>query len=315
MWSKFNNIFSRKKTRFKETIKKEKRRFYMFNKKKSSNFCCKRKKNKVFQLKINFNFDKKNILYISILFILLALIAILYIFKWNYFSIKNINISINDTITDENISYKSIDSIRNKSIFLENKENISKKLLNYQKNIKKIEINRVLPDTLNINIESFPILMDIFYNEKKYSLTSNWVLIPYKSINKDNNRISINAISWKKEKYKIFSYKKIFKDNLVNKIYLLINSFKNNILDNKIEKINLYIDEKELHITIKNKTIFIFSLEEDTDKQLKKILVYSKEKDKILKYVYIDLRVEDKIFICPYEKEYQCLKNLRRIYK
>jgi hypothetical protein len=61
--------------------------------------------------------------------------------------------------------------------------------------------------------------------------------------------------------------------------------------------------------------MFIFSLEENIDKQLKKIIVYSKEKDKLLKYVYIDLRVEDKIFLCPYTKEYQCLKNYRRIYK
>jgi predicted transport protein len=81
MWNKFTYIFKRKKTRFKETIKKEKRRFYMFNKKKSSNFSCKRKKNKIFQLKINFNFNKKVILYFSLFFIVLALVSLLYIFK------------------------------------------------------------------------------------------------------------------------------------------------------------------------------------------------------------------------------------------
>jgi len=315
MWSKFTNIFKKKEIRFKETIKKEKRRFYMFNKKKSSNFKCRRKRKKIFQLKINFNFNKKLILKVSFFGILIALIWILYILKWAYFSIKHINIKINDTITDENIAYKSIDNIRNKSIFLENNEDISKKLLDYQKNINNIEIDRILPNTLNISIDSFPIIMDVYNSFRLYSLTANWVLIPYRVINEDKNRIVINVIKSKENKYKILSYKKFFKVEIINKIYSLVNSFKDNILKHKIERIDFYINEKELHIKTKNNTIFIFSLDEDTNKQLKKLIVFSKEKDKILKYVYIDLRVEDKIFTCPYTKEYQCLKNYRRIYE
>lgn len=287
----------------------------MFNKKKSSNFFCKRKKNKVFQLKINFNFDKKIFLYIFLWWITFSILWIIYILKWDYFSVKNIIINIEDNITNENIAYKSINSIRNKSIFLENKENISKKLLDYQKNINNIKIEKFLPDTLKIYIDSFPLLMDVKYFWKKYSLTSNWVLIPFKKINIDKERFLVNINVNKGDKYKILSYKKIFKDDIVKKIYWLINSFKNNILDHKIESINLFIDERELHITTKNKTIFIFSIDENIEKQLKKLMVYAKEKNKILKYVYIDLRVEDKIFLCPYKNEYQCLKSYRRIYK
>lgn len=313
MWNNITNIFSRKKTRFKETVKKEKRRFYMFNKKKSSNFKCRRKKNTAYQLKLNFNFDKKFILYILIWWILFSILAITYVLKWWYFSIKTINITIKDKIVDENIAYKSIDSIRNKSIFLENKEDISKKLLDYQKNINNIKINKSLPDTLNIYIDSFPILMNVNYNWRKYSLTSNWVLLPY--IKSENKKILLNIIKNKENKYKILSYKKVFKNNVIKKIYSLIKSFKNNILEHNIEKIELFTDERELHITAKNKTIFIFSLEDNIEKQLKKLMVFTKEKDKLLKYIYIDLRIEDKIFICPYEKEYQCLKNYRRIYK
>ena len=313
MWNNITNIFSRKKTRFKETVKKEKRRFYMFNKKKSSNFKCRRKKNTAYQLKLNFNFDKKFILYILIWWILFSILAITYVLKWWYFSIKTINITIKDKIVDENIAYKSIDSIRNKSIFLENKKDISKKLLDYQKNINNIKINKSLPDTLNIYIDSFPILMNVNYNWRKYSLTSNWVLLPY--IKSENKKILLNIIKNKENKYKILSYKKVFKNNVIKKIYSLIKSFKNNILEHNIEKIELFTDERELHITAKNKTIFIFSLEDNIEKQLKKLMVFTKEKDKLLKYIYIDLRIEDKIFICPYEKEYQCLKNYRRIYK
>ncbi|MDQ7023761.1 MAG: FtsQ-type POTRA domain-containing protein [Candidatus Gracilibacteria bacterium] len=313
MFNKIFNIFKGKKTRFRETIKKEKRRFYMFDKRKSSTFFSKRKKN-IFQLKINYNFNKK-IFYIFLLSgILISIIGIVYILKGGYFSIQNINIIINDKITDENIAYKSLDLIRGKSIFLENKGTIYKKLMDYQKNINNIEVNRVLPNILNIYIDSYPIIMDIYYNSKLYSLTSNGVLIPFKAINKDKERIILKIITTKENKYKILSYKKIFEDELIKQVYLLINSFKDNILEHPIEKILLYKDENELHIVTKNKTIFIFYISENIEKQIKKLIVYSKEKEKNLKFIYVDLRIEDKIFVCPYEKEYQCLKNYKRIY-
>lgn len=314
MFNKSFNILKWKNTRFKEDIKREKRKFYMFNTKKSNNFFKKRKRNN-FQLKINYNFNKKNILYILLSGILISIIWIVYIFKWWYFSIQHINIEINDKISDEYIAYKSLKLIRWKSIFLENKDTIFKKLTDYQKNINDIKVNRILPDTINISINSYPIIMDLYYNSKLYSLTSNWVLIPYKAINEDKDRIKINVITTKENKYKILSYNKIFDDKLVKNIYLLINSFKNNILEHPIKKINFYKDEKELHITTKNNTIFIFYIWKNIEKQIKKLIVYSKEKDKNLKFVYIDLRIEDKIFLCPYKKEYQCLKNYKRIYK
>lgn len=314
MWLKNTNIFKKKETRFRETIKKEKRRFYMFDKSKSNNFNCNRKKNNLLKIKLNFYFNKKIILKVLFLGIIFTLIWILYILKWGYFSIKHINIDANDTITDKNIAYNSIDTIRNKSIFFENSENISKKLLDYQKNINTIKVNKILPDTLNISIKSYPILMDIYINFKLYSLTSNGVIIPYKTINEDKERIVINIIKENENKYKILSYKKILRKELIDQIYYLINSFKDNLIEHNISKIDFYKDEKELHIKTKNNTIFIFSLSEETNKQLKKLIVFSKEKDKILKYIYVDLRVEDKIFTCPYTKEYQCLKNYRRIY-
>jgi len=314
MFKKFFNIFWKKNTRFKDKVFREKRKFYMFSWKKSSSFFCKRKKNNKFQLKINFKLDKKKILYITFIWIVISLISIVYVLKWWYFSIKKINIEIQDNITDEDIAYKSVDLIRNKSIFLENKENIIKKIIDYQKNIRDIYISKRLPDTINIKLKSYPILMKINYNDNIYFLTSNWVLIPYKKINDKKDLIKINVIDKKINKYKIISYKKIFKKEKIKKIYLLINSFRNNLIDHHIWKIIYYKNERELHIITKNKTIFIFSLEEDIEKQLKKLIVFHKEKDKKLKYVYIDLRIEDKLYLCPYKNEFQCLRNYKRIY-
>lgn len=323
MFKKIINIFKWKKSRFRDSIKKEKSRFYMFRNKKSTNFYSRKKSNQ-FQLKFNYKINKKAVLFFILWVLIISLSGIIYVFNWNYFSIQKIKISINDSITDENIAYKSIDSIRNKSIFLESNETINKKLLDYQKNIKSVQIKRLLPDTLEINISSYPIVLDIIYAERQYSLTSNWVVVPFKKNKKSeeknilsdwNWKIILNIAHSKEDKYKILSYKKFFKPENVEQIFILINSFKNNILDLKIEKVNLFRKEKELHIFTKNKTTFIFSLEEDVSQQLKNLLVYKKWEKSSLRQIYIDLRVKNKIFICPYTSEYQCRRNLKRIYE
>lgn len=315
MLKKIINIFKWKKSRFKDVVKKEKSRFYMFRSKKSTNFYS-RKKSKQFQLNFNYKIEKKTVLSFILAILIISLSGIIYIFNWNYFSIQKIRISILNGITDENIAYKSIDSIRNKSIFLEWYEDINKKLLDYQKNIKNITVNKILPNTLNITIKSYPIVMDVIYAERQYSLTSNWVIVPMKKnkvLKKD--KIILNIANSKEDKYRILSYKKIFTSEFVKKVFVLINSFKDNILDLKIEKASLFKKEKELHILTNNNTIFIFSLEEDISKQLKNLLVYIKWENSSLKQVYIDLRIKNKIFICPYKNEYQCRRNLKRIYK
>lgn len=316
MFQRIIDIFKWKKTRYRDSVKKEKSRFYMFKKIKSTNFYS-RKKNIQFKLKFNYKIGRKAILFFIWLILLLSILSILYIFNWEYFSIKKIRISIIDWITDENISYKSLNSIRNKSIFLEWTDTINKKLLDYQENIKKIIVNRILPDTLEIDIVSYPIVMDIIYAERQYSMTSNWVVVPMKesSIIEKKDRIILEIAKSKEDKYNILSYKKFFKPELVEKIFILVNSFIYNILDIKIENIYLFKKEKELHIHTNNKTIFIFSLEEDVSKQLKNLLVYNKWKKSSLRQIYIDLRVKNKIFVCPYKSEYQCRRNLNRIYQ
>jgi cell division septal protein FtsQ len=313
MWNKFINIFKWKKTRFRDNIIKEKSRFYMFDKGNQS--ISSNKRNKQFKIKFNYKMSRKIILIFSIFIFLSAFIWILYIFKWEYFSIKIINIKT-DNITSEKIAYNAVNSIRHKSIFLENKDDIMKKILDYQRNIKTITINKILPDTLEINIVSFPIIMNLFYSNKKYSITSNWIIVPLKKINNKEEwkKILINIANTKDDKYKIISYKQMFKSDFIEKVYLLIKWFEDNIIDYNIKNINLYREEKELHIITDNNTIFIFSLELSIKKQLKKIIVYMKEKESSLRYIYIDLRIENKIFLCWYEEEYQCKLNFKRLY-
>ncbi len=313
-FEKIFSIFKKEKNNFKNIVKKEKKRFYMFKEKKSS-FLCTRKKNKQTQIKFNYKINKKKILIFISVILILSLISLIYVFKWNYFSIQKIIININDNVTNETIAYKSLDLIRNKSIFLEWTQSISKKLIDYQKNISYVKVKKNLPNILEINIESYPIIIDIIYANKKYSLTSNWIVVPYKKTNKENNRIILKISNSEKDIYRLLNYKKFIEIEKLEKIYNLIKTFEKNLLELEINEILFYQKEREIHIITKNETIFIFSLEENISKQLKKILVYSKWKNNSLRQIYIDLRIQNKIFICPYKSEYQCKINLKRIYK
>lgn len=136
-----------------------------------------------------------------------------------------------------------------------------------------------------------------------------------KKTNKENNRIILKISNSEKDIYRLLNYKKFIEIKKLEKIYNLIKTFEKNLLELEINEILFYQKEREIHIITKNETIFIFSLEENISKQLKKILVYSKWKNNSLRQIYIDLRIQNKIFICPYKSEYQCKINLKRIYK
>jgi hypothetical protein len=63
-------------------------------------------------------------------------------------------------------------------------------------------------------------------------------------------------------------------------------------------------------------SIFIFNLAQGIEKQIKKLAVYEKEKGNIYekKYIYIDVRIPEKLYLCPFEAEYSCRENIKYIY-
>ena len=103
----------------------------------------------------------------------------------------------------------------------------------------------------------------------------------------------------------------------LKQIDTLIKEIKKNILGFDFDHIKYYITEKELLLGHSSGSIFIFDLNGDALSQIKKLAIYEKEKGNIFekKYIYVDARIPEKIFLCPLSAEYDCRRNLQSIYK
>jgi len=62
--------------------------------------------------------------------------------------------------------------------------------------------------------------------------------------------------------------------------------------------------------------IFIFDLAHDVTSQIEKLAIYEKEKEVLneKKYIYIDVRIPEKLFLCSLEYEFDCRRNMKQIY-
>ncbi len=314
------NIFSFKKTKkrskSKDFFKKTKKdKFY----KLSSNDKSLWKKRK--SLKLKFNFKERfsflrsvYIPYFFIIFILSILILAIVLFS-PIFSVKYIEIIKKDNITDMNIAYKAVDSIRWKSIFSVDREDLLKKFKNYQENIKSLSLKLKFPDTIYIELASYKELFNVYVWWKNYLLLENWTFIPV--LKKDKNLETLNVVNifWEN---KFLDYSVVYNEKYVKKISEIREKLKKNIIWMKISSLNFYNIEREFHIKINNSTTLIFSLDDDisVDEQIKKIAIFNKDHKKVNNkdLVYIDLRIKDKIFLCERDEEIQCRKNLEFLY-
>ncbi len=301
----------KKEKKRKKSIKQNKK--ILFDSKSKKKY-KKRKKKFILTLisKINIKFTAKNLYYYYLFGICLLLWIILFIIFWPVFKIKEINIFRNDSITNVNIAYRAIDAIRWENIFSLDKTEISNLIKNYQKNIKYVDISTTLPNTLNINIWSYKEVFNTSYNWKNYIVVKNWTFIPGKF---NNELIKVNIIRKNKTNL-IPDYKIVIKKDFVQKIEKLYNKLKNNLLSIKIKDIYLYESERNVIIMLDNWTKLLFNINTDIKNQIANLMVLNQEYFNInkKKVIYIDLRINNKIFICPLENEYQCKINLKKIY-
>lgn len=248
--------------------------------------------------------------YILILFILI--IISIFVVLWPTFKIKFIEIIKKDDITSMTISYKSVEDYRWLSIWNTEKKDILKNLQNYQQNIRDIKLDIVLPNTLKIIIDSYKWIFNTTINWKKYIVTENWTLIP-SSYSTELKEIIIKSDF---DKSKFLDYKKILEWEYIQKIYYANEYMKENFINIKINSLIYYEIEREIHIITDNNTIIIFDLDWDIKNQIKKLAIFSKEQLDIIKnpIIYIDLRINNKIFYCNEAEKPQCIKNLKSIY-
>jgi len=289
---------------------------YNKNKEEKLSFSRKQRNKKFSIFKYNIN-ERKRIetkndytLYYYFFWFILIVLTIYTLFFSPYFIIKNIEIIKNDSISNINIAYKSINNVRYKNIFTINKTKIKKSIIELQNNIEKIRITKNFPNTLQIEIESYPPIFKTKISKKDYLILENWSIIPW-TYNKDIENLNIkNNVNNNN-----ISYKNIISKDNINKIQKSITYIKNNIYIDKIKEINFFPNEKEIHISIYKDEKIILLLNKNLDNQLKKlILLRNENKFNLNDLVYIDLRIKNKVYICKKENLIFCDKNLKRIY-
>lgn len=293
--------------------KKKRRNKLLLNKIEQTFFIKKRQKitfSKVNFRKLFFIWKNTTYTYTSIAFLFFVLIFI-FLF-WTSFNIKYIEIIKQDSITNMSIAYKSTDKYRLHSVFNLKEKEILKRLQDYQQNIKNINIKIKLPNTLKIQISSYPWIFNTLINNKHFIITQNWTLVPSNYSEELKELILIKDF----DPNIFIDYKKILDQNFLKQITLIITSLKENIIDLKISEIKYYITERELHIKNDKNVVLIFDINSNTKEQIEKIAIFNKEQININKYwlIYIDLRIKNKVFYCTTENEYQCYKNLKSIY-
>lgn len=276
------------------------------------------KKRKSLNIRVNFEyylkFFKKNYIPYYLIISVFFITSLLFLIFWPIFSIKYIEIIKKDNITNMNIAYKSLESLRWERLFKVHEIDIFNKLKSYQDNIKWVNLEIILPNTIKIDVESYKEIFNIILNDNKYILVENWTIIPSEH---SKNLRYLNIIK-EIDKNKFIEYKQIFNPFYIEKINNIINKLEENIINLKIKELNYYEKEREIHIKIENDNILIFSIDDDIEymSQIEKLVIFNKENLSIIenKFIYIDLRVKNKIFYCPVESNYQCNQNIKSIY-
>ena len=310
-----------KNREFREKIKKEKSKKYLYSKsnRKVSFFDVYKNKKRTFTnvLVVISNNSKKYKYQFLITWATLISLSFYIIFVSPYFRISPSKVIIErlDTITDINIAYKSIEDVYSSSIFLIDKNEIKKSLAWLQKNIFNVGVTRLFPNWLKIVIESYkPEFYTKFSGiDKSYLVTSNGVLIYEKNIWKMLYNLEIIDASLLENWF--FDYKEWVDEETMKKIIYLRDNFKKAFQNKNIAKLVYFKTENELHISLDTGSIIIFELNDDLYRQIALLKFYNDmNKDNLSsgEIYYVDVRIIWKVFACK-EKQV-CKRNLSRIY-
>ena len=299
----FTNIFKKNNNRKIDEYKK-------INKKKKNN--KKEIKRNKYNLQLNLKLNSRQTKKIIISIIILLIIIVLVLIKWPFFKLENINIIKLDQNVNTYLVEKQLSNFKTQLLFSIKNDNITNIIKNSQQNISNIKITKKLPNTINIRLSSFPVIFKTIFNWSNYLITTNWVLIPTKNKNDSFQNLTIKNLEF--QNYP--NYKKILKENNLQKISYFEKQLKENIINLKIYDIIYYKTEKEVHFIINNKTRLIFELEWNNQEQLKQLFVFNKEKLDITKpwIIYIDNRIKAKILYCLNSELNNCIKSINYIY-
>lgn len=242
----------------------------------------------------------------------------------NKILVEPLNHSINT-----NTVYRSVEAIYGQSIFLFDEALVAKKIKNDLQNVESITIDKLYPNWVKILIKSLPVNFDavIFgVNDKRWGISSNWVLIPISDVKNENFNSHLQLISRDLQTELFLGYKKILTDKEMWTISKIIETFRKEWSDLTIAKANYFLDENELHIILESNSKIIFAIHEDynSDKfefsdtllsqfiTLKTYIAENRQKFVEWTITYADARIAGKIFAC--HELHQCYRNLVAVY-
>jgi len=240
--------------------------------------------------------------------------AILIICSWIYVlfyseftNIKTINIYREWALIDINRSYSVVDYIRGNNLLTTSNANIAQRLQKSQSAISQIRINKNFPDTINIFINSYN---PVFQTERYFILSNGSVTIKEKWLFPDVQKIYLSEdISWYIDFGGNLDPKKL---EIISEI---LPELTKNILWFTPQQVFYFIKERELILRSSNGVMYIFDLERDVNQQIKQLAIYLAESwAEIVPYIYIDIRIPDRVFLCSSETENICLNNIEQIY-
>lgn len=303
----FKIFTARKQSKFKKgrcTPTEKKSSYYFMPEIEKKN----RKKKRSYIIVWGKSFVAKNIiaLYYKIWFWIILFCAAIFLLFWPLLKIEHIYISGDNWLININKAYESLGYLRWENLLLAQSNDIIERLKNSQEPIKSIQIEADFPNSLYIEIGSHEI---IFQTDTSFILR-NGNIIEKKWIQSDVPEINISLIDTNNE----------YADNISQKdiqsIERLLNLLKKNISWFQISQIYYARNEHELLISLKNKNIFIFDLQNNIEAQVKQLSIYNKDTKNITStlYTYIDVRVVGKLFLCWWNNENTCKKNLDTIY-
>lgn len=297
-----NKKNTRSRASKKSTLKKSTYIFTPENNSKKNTF--KRKKSiKVYLPKGNI----KNVLYYKVWTLIIIILWAIFLIFWPIMKIESIYITREDKLVNINKSYETLNYLRGKSILFTKSDEIINRLKNNQKSIANIQIKASFPNSLSIHIGSY----DIIFQTATHFILRNWLLIEKKDIISDARTILLSDF-WEE----LFSWElQLSADNFYS-IEYIISLLEKNIIWFKIKNIYFAETEKELLIYNEAWSIFIFDIEWDLEKQVENLSIFNKESGNIntTPYVYIDVRVSQKLYTCNIDVENLCKNNIGLIY-
>lgn len=280
----------------------------LFQKRKKTQATYKKRKNFSFRLDANF-FRKIRYFYYAVGFI--ALTSFIYFFGFsNYFLVTTLKVEKQDNNSSIEIAYWVLDPYIGKNIFILDVSELKKELFESQENLGKITITKQFPKTLRVNLSSYKELYNTIIKDKWYLMLANGSVVPWTSE-------ELLQIYLKYDTFPLFyEYKSIVPARELASIYALEQQMKANFLGSKLQKVNYYVAAKEVHFILETGATLIFDVIGDPAYQIEKLAVFHAENMEITSstLIYVDLRIQNKLYFCDAETEFDCYNNLNFLY-